>query len=255
MAQAAYLRSYVPERMVDDYLEHVGGTAAGGPLVRGEFGLYRESCRDDAFVVEREGRRYVCPRYPRLRMLEGLLAFRNSYPGAAASVLVPPALAERAAGELDRIQRGDSSVRSHILTSPFHVPLRWFAAFEASERELSDGPRGVTIHYWTKVGKARRRLQRAIDVLEEADFDDAVVEEVQDLIRWLRPFPRQSLLQLDYGDVADLFDETELALDESAADVAASLDALERGDFEASGVHYGRVAARWAHAQSLVFAN
>ena len=83
----------------------------------------------------------------------------------------------------------------------------------------------------------------------------SVVEEVQDLIRWLRPFPRQSLLQLDYGDVADLFDETELALDESAADVAASLDALERGDFEASGVHYGRVAARWAHAQSLVFAN
>jgi hypothetical protein len=255
MAHAAYLRAYVPERMVDDYREHVGGTATGDLLVRGEFGVYRESCRDDAFVVEREGRRYVCPRYPRLRMLEGLLAFRNAYPGAAASVLVPPALAERAAGELEQLQRGDSSVRSHILTSPFHVPLRWFAAFEASEREVAEGPGGVEIHYWTRVGKARRRLERATEILEEADFDDTIVEEVQDLARWLRPFPRQSVLQLDYGDVAELFEEAELALDESAADVAASLEALERGDFEASGLHYGRVAARWAHAQSLVFAN
>jgi hypothetical protein len=241
--------------MLDEYREHVGGPPAGGLLVRGEFGLYRESFRDDAFVAEREGRRYVCPRYPRLRMLEGLLAFRNAYPGAAASVLVPPALAERAAGELDRMQRGDSSVRSHILTSPFHVPLRWFAAFESSEREVVTGPGGVEIHYWTRAGKARGRLERAIEVLEAADFDDAIVEEVRDLFRWLRPFSRQSLLELDYGDVAELFDEAELALDESAADVAASLDALERSDFEAAGVHYGRVAARWAHAQSLVFAN
>lgn len=255
MAHAAYLRAYVPERLVEDYREHVGGPPAGGTLVRGEFGLYRESSRDDAFVVEREGRRFVCPRHPRLRMLEGLLAFRNAYPGAAASVLVPPALAERAAGELDRMQRGDSSVRSHILTSPFHVPLRWFAAFEPSEREVAGGGGGVEIHYWTRVGSARRRLERAIEVLEEADFDDAIVEEVRDLVRWLRPFPRQALLELDYGDVAALFDETELALDESAADVAASLEALERGDFDASGVHYGRVAARWAHAQSLVFSN
>ena len=47
----------------------------------------------------------------------------------------------------------------------------------------------------------------------------------------------------------------DLALDESAADIAASLDALEQGDYETSGDYYGRVAERWAHAQSLTYVN
>ena len=62
-------------------------------------------------------------------------------------------------------------------------------------------------------------------------------------------------MELDYGGAARQFSEGELATDETADDVAASLRALERGDFEAAGDHYARVAARWAHAQSLTFAS
>jgi hypothetical protein len=214
-----------------------------------------ESPREDAFVLEREGRVFICPRRPRLRMLEGLLAFRNAYPAAIAASLVPEALARRAAAELDRLHLRHPEARSHILTSPFHIPPRWFAAFNPKERELLRGPAGLTIRYRTGRGAAVRRLQRAARILERAGFDEESVGQVRELIGWLRAFPPDSVVELDYGGAARLFGDGELATDETVADVAASLRALERGDFDAAGEHYGRVAARWSHAQALTFAS
>jgi hypothetical protein len=91
---AAYLRVYIPDdgRRV---AEHVP-VAEPRVLGRGAYGVFFESSRDDAFMIERDGRLFVCPRLPRLRMLEGLLAFRNAYPAAIASSLVPESLARRA---------------------------------------------------------------------------------------------------------------------------------------------------------------
>lgn len=255
MAIAAYLRVYLPERRHGDALEHVAGPSSGPVLRRGEFGLISESARDDAFVIDVDGDRFVCPRYPRLRMLEGLLAFRNSYDRSTASTLVPESVAERAAAELERIQQRHPGVRSHILTSPFSVPLRWFAAFDPSERLLVTEQGQLGIKYRTRLADARSRLERVIEVLSEAGFDDGMVEPVSDVVDWLRPFPRDSVLELDYAGVASLFSDADLTLDETAAEVAASIDALERGAYEEAGEHYAAAAGRWARAQSLGYAN
>ncbi|MBM3695529.1 MAG: hypothetical protein FJW79_06315 [Actinobacteria bacterium] len=251
MSFAAYLRVYVPgdPRRVPEHRHD----PLPRVLERGAYGVSFESSREDAFVIEREGRHYLCPRHPRLRMLEGLLAFRNAYPDPVSSSLVPESLARRAAAELDRIQARHPEIRSCILTSPFHVPPRWFAAFHPRERELVPGPAGLSIRYRTGRGAAVRRLQRARRILRRAGFDEDVLAQVQALIDWLRPFPADALVELDYGGAARHFPEGDLATDESAEDVAASLRALERGDFETAGECYSRVAARWAHAQALTF--
>jgi hypothetical protein len=250
---AAYLRVYIPAdgRRV---AEHVP-VAEPRVLGRGAYGVFFESSRDDAFMIERDGRLFVCPRLPRLRMLEGLLAFRNAYPAAIASSLVPESLARRAAAELDRLHTRHPGARSHILTSPFHVPPRWFGAFNPKERELVQGPGGLTIRYRTGRGAAVRRLQRAARILERAGFDEDSVTQLRDLVGWLRAFPVDAVVELDYGGAARLFSDGELATDETAADVAASLRALQRGDYDAAGEHYGRVAGRWSHAQALTFAS
>jgi hypothetical protein len=75
------------------------------------------------------------------------------------------------------------------------------------------------------------------------------------LVRWLKHFRSDGLLELDYGGVSHLFSPADLALDESAADVAAAIDALEQGDFDTATEHYGAVAGRWAHAHSLTYVN
>ena len=150
---------------------------------------------------------------------------------------------------------GRSRHRGIILTSPFHVPLRWFAAFDGKEREVLSGPGGPAIRYRTSRRSALRRLERARRVLEASGFEEDTVGPLQDLSEWLRPFPGDSVVELDYGGVARLFTEEELADDESAADVADSLAALQHGDPEEAGGLYTVVAARWARAQALSFAN
>jgi hypothetical protein len=63
------------------------------------------------------------------------------------------------------------------------------------------------------------------------------------------------MLELDYGSVAHLFSEGDLILDESAADVAAALLALEQGDLERAADFYQIIMRRWGRAQSLAFSN
>ena len=256
MARAAYLRVYIPAEQHPDMSEHVAQRVDAAPvLTRGEFGLSEESTRDDAFVIEHRGRRYVCPRYPRLRMLEGLIAFRNAFQGPTGAVLVPQSAAERAARELERIYSRFPEARSHILTSSFYVPLRWFAAFDPEDRALVDASGGLTIRYRTEVAPALDRLRRVAEVLENAGFDEAVVGQVTGVVEWMEGFPADAVVELDYAGVASLFSEAELALDESAAEIGASIDALDHGDYEQAGELYAAAATRWAHAQSLSFLN
>ena len=129
--------------------EHVGVDVAG---LRGdEHFLWAEPMGNDAFSVTWQGAKYVCPRYPRLRMLEGMLAFNNAFPDAA---LIPRAELVAASEELSQLRDQSPAVRSHILTSPWHVPIRWFIAFLLEEREMYERPAGLSVRYRTLQGDA-----------------------------------------------------------------------------------------------------
>jgi len=214
--------------------------------------VWGEPATDDAFRVEVDGRVYLCPRSPRLRMLEGVLAFSHAYP---TSGLLPERAVRHAARELEQLRADLPESRSHILTSPWHVPLRWFIPFSPDHRELYEGPAGTSIRYRTGLGRGRKRVHAAAETLDEAGFDPAVVDQVVDLARWLDEFTSDALLELDYAGTAALFSAADLAFDDSAQDVNASVDALAEFDYEAAGRHYAQVAGRWAHAQALTYAN
>lgn len=212
--------------------------------------LWNESLREDAFVTAWNGATYLCPRNTRLRMVEGVLAFSGTYPKIP---LVSEVERELFKQELASLRSADR--RSHILASPWHVPLRWFGAFSPSEREIYERRDGLGIRYRTGLGEAVDRVGWAVRVLDGAGFPAPVVEQVRDLERWLAEFPAGSMLELDYATVADHFADADLTFDESAEDVRQSLEALESGDGEASRTAYGRVSNRWAGRQALTFAN
>jgi hypothetical protein len=212
--------------------------------------LWDESLREDAFVTVWNGVSYVCPRNIRLRMVEGVLAFSGTYPRIP---LVSEEERESFKRELAGLRSADR--RSHILASPWHVPLRWFGAFSPSEREIYERRDGLGIRYRTDLGEAVDRIGWAVRVLDGAGFPEPVVEQVRDLERWLAEFPAGSMLELDYAAVSDQFADADLTFDESAANVRQSLEALESGDGEASRTAYGQVSRRWASRQALTFAN
>ena len=249
MILSAYLRCYVRYDGASDYEEH---TAKPARLYGNDYFLWTEPAGDDAYSVVWQDSTYLCPRHPRLRMLEGMLAFNNAFPEAA---LIPQTELVTANDELTRLRDRSPQVRSHILTSAWHVPIRWFAAFMHEEKEIYETERGLSVRYRTSLRAAVERVSRAAQIVEGAGFDAGVVGQIEGLESWLQRFDDESMLELDYDRVAELFSEGDLVLDESVAETASSMHALELGNYQEAGEFYARIARRWGRAQSLAFAN
>jgi hypothetical protein len=268
VTQTAYLRVYQPlslfsesdrERWMagrddEDSGEHEStrrwllfSALPGGPVAT--------RSTEGAFVREVDGRVYVCPWRTRLRMLAGLVAFRGSIPEEVANAFVPEDEARRAAKELAELEDQDPEVRSHIVHANWHVPLRWFSAFDESQRILTEDRRGLRIRYEAPLSEAKARMARAVEILESSWIDDGIVASIKELTEWLEGFPEEGLLELDYGTVAATFRDEDLVEDHSAAEVWACLDALETGDVIRAGRVFGKLTDRWTEVRAREVVN
>ena len=266
--KTAQFRVYLPEARVAPMPESDGGGGFGAH--DRTYAISALSMSDDAIAAEWRGDRFLCPRTPRLRMLEGVLAVRNAYGRLGADGVVPERVARAAREELEQIQQEWPTARAHILTSAWHVPLRWFVPFVTSSRELvCDGDR-LRIRYRSdqRVAMANldtyRNLQgpklsaEQLGATVVSSFPSVrgtlghiVAAEWVWLRRWLGEFPTAAMVELDYGSVADLFGEEELVMDESASEVRAALDALNRGTVPSAIRHYHRVVSHWSDLAAI----
>jgi hypothetical protein len=210
---------------------------------------------EGCFRREVDGVVYLCPWRLRLRVLTALLAFRGSVPEEVADAFVPRDQAEGAATELASLGRHEPETRSHILHANWHVPLRWFACFEDSERILTEDRSGLRVRYESNLNRALVRLQRARGILEGSLMDEGVVEAVVELSAWLEQFPGEGLLELDYAGVASMFDPDDLVDDRSAAEVGVCLEALETGDLARAGSTFETLTDRWSRLRAREAAN
>jgi hypothetical protein len=208
-----------------------------------------------AFVRRNEAGVLICPWRTNLRMLAGLLAFRNSMPDEIAEAFVPESQARRAAHELASLGEEHPEIRSHILHANWHVPLRWFVAFDDSERILTEDKDGLRVRYEASLELAAARLQRAVTVLENTWIDDGVIGAVRELHEWLGDFTNDGIVELDYGSVAGMFSDDELVEDRSASEVGSCLDALEAEDLMKAGRIFSSLTDRWTEARAKEVVN
>jgi hypothetical protein len=225
------------------------------PPRQGRFGIEGESMEDDALITEWRGKEYVCPRTPTLRMLEGVLAVRRAYGQMGGGAIVPEEVARDARRELDALQEEHPEYRSHILTSAWHVPMRWFVPFHPPAKELIRVDGFVTVRYRTALPAALERLDRAIEILSRTEIPDTMVTEIDELLTWLEPFDPMTMLELDYGDVGLLFSAADLALDDSVSEVWNALEALSNDQWELAGDHYGQLVYRWTAAMAVSYSS
>jgi hypothetical protein len=208
-----------------------------------------------AFIRRVDGRIFVCPWRTRLRMLTSLLAFRAVVPDEVADAFVPEMEAQRAARELATMDEEAPEIRSHILQANWHVPLRWFGAFDDAERILVEDRAGLRLRYETTTREARTRLRHTLDILEGSEIDEGVTTAVRELLDWLSVFSEDGLVELDYGTVARMFDDEELLEDRSAAELWQCLAALEEGDSQRAGRIFATLSERWSEVRSVEILN
>jgi hypothetical protein len=210
---------------------------------------------DGAFVRSAGSTVLVCPWRTRLRMLAGLITFRTTIPVEVADAFVTEAEAGRAAAELEQVEERYPNIRSHIVHANWHVPLRWFAAFDDSERILIEDADGLRVRYEASLKSARARLEGAVAILERSWIDDAVTGAVRELLDWVEGFSHEGLLELDYGSVAGMFSDDELVEDHAAAEIRSCLDALEEGEVMRAGEVFATLSDVWATRRAVEVVN
>jgi hypothetical protein len=221
----------------------------------GQTGVMYPVVSDHAYVRRINGAWFVCPGRLRFRMLVSLLSFRNALPSDVADAFVPESEAEKAIDELERLRNDTPGMRANIATASWQVPIRWFVPFDDSERIVTEEESKIRIRYETELPTARSRVGRGHAIVTASGLPEPVVRALSELVDWLDEFPPESLLELDYGSVADLFDPEDLAADRSAGEVWACLEALEIGDFAESSRRYAGLVGWWARAQALETSN
>lgn len=217
-----------------------------------------------AHVLDVDGVTLISPWRTAVRAQEALLDFCADLPDLLTEAFVPAPLLERAEVELDRWRAEHGTTNTHVRTSTWQVPLRWFVLVDPQERAVSLGDpvegtvarrTGRSLVYRTPMSRARRRVARALAVLRTAVDDSAVTEGVEDLGRWLEEFHPRSLVELDYGDLVHLLDDAELSQDESARDMTHALARLGEGNGLEAAQAYARMTARMKALQAVESAN
>jgi hypothetical protein len=270
---AAYLRVYQPLAAFPDgerqLWESYAASADVGNPAAGVLAEHRRSLlgllarpplpvppheSQDAFVIVVDRAPLICPWETRLRSWVALEDLRQRLSPSVVGLFLPPVVMEQAMADLDRWRGQHPDVTPHILTSTWHVPVRWFAAFADEERVLRLGEER-SLYYRTPMAQARRRIARALRVLRSTVEDGPLASGVESLGRWLEEFHPRSQVELDYGGLVHLLDDDALSRDHSARDVTDGLAALAAGDSASAVGAYERMMERWRTVRALEHAS
>jgi hypothetical protein len=239
---------------------------------------------DHAYVRHVDGVTYVCPWQTRLRCL---LSYRrmlsvadSALPGVVPAgddreTLVALARLSDSPGGAGGPDGSGAVTRLHILASVWTVPLCWFVPFAAAERWLALGPGAKrpstpqtasatrALLYTTSMSRARKRVARGLAALRDlpsgfagVPWDPARAEtELAEVGRWLEDFHPYALVELDYGGLVQLLSDDALSSDQSAAEIAAAIDGLAKGEPELAVAMYKRAHSRWRAFAEYEMAN
>jgi phage gp37-like protein len=203
----------------------------------------------------------ICPSEVRLRSWWAVEDLPTGLPTSVADSVLPPVVRAQAAADLARwrTDHGDGSgTRPHTLTARWQVPPRWFVLVAQDERRVDlASPR--TVLFRSTMAEARRRSARAVHVLRRAQDRPADFSGLTDLARWLEAFHPRSVVELDYGGLADLIPADVLRDDRSAAEVAQAVTALRQSEWvverQRAETLLSRLDDRWRSVRALERAN
>jgi hypothetical protein len=209
---------------------------------------------DGAHVLEHEGKRYIAPWSTAARCWAALDDFKYTLPPSVIKFFIPQTIEDSINSTIDIVE----DKVSHILTSTWNIPPRWFALFSPDERLRGVNEDGHFTISRTAISNAKNRCTFTHQAVLGAFGEGAVEGEVAELLAWLEIFDPKSIVELDYGGLAtylnkQLIEHGEVGLDAdtSIEDVTSSIAGLASGDGALAGRGYERLVSRWRRVSAL----
>ncbi len=209
---------------------------------------------DGAHLLEIEGKRYIAPWSTAVRCWAALEDFKYTLPKSVIKFFIPQAIEDAIKDTIDIVE----DKVSHILTSTWSIPPRWFALFSPDERLRGVNEHGHFTILRTAISNAKSRCTFTHQAVLGAFGEGAVEGEVAELLAWLEIFDGKSIVELDYGGLAthlnnQLVNSGEAGLDgdTSVEDVTTSIAGLASGDGALAGKGYERLVSRWRRVTAL----
>jgi len=209
---------------------------------------------DGVHVLDRDGIRYISPWATATRCWAALDNFKESLPSTVIPYFVSSAMEEVITAGVDLLE----DKVPHILNETWIIPPRWFILFSPEERTRGENQYGKFCLSHTTIANAKQRCDDAHDAVLGAFGDGPVEQELENLLAWLEMFHPESLVELDYGGLANYMDkalrdsgEDGLDADTSIEDVTSSVAGLATADGMAAGVGYQRLMSRWRLVQAF----
>lgn len=198
------------------------------------------------------GRLLYCPSQLVIRAGLAANALMEGIHGPLAELLIPVDQRDRHQARIDRINASHDAKRVHTRASTWGIPFSWFSLFQEADRKdvVESGGRILTVRVWASLTDALDRARFAVANLALAAPDLDMLDDLTQLTEWLELFHVQSMVELDYGAVAD-----KVYPDESPMDVRLGIECLAEGDMTGAAAAYRRLASRWIPIRQLARAS
>jgi hypothetical protein len=177
-----------------------------------------------------------CPSQLVLRAGLAANALMEGIHGPLAELLIPEEQRDKHQERIDQVKARDGSIRVHTRASTWGIPFSWFSLFMESDHKdvVEAAGRIVTVRVWAPITEALERARYAVAKLTE----------------WLELFHVESMVELDYGAVAD-----KVYPDDSPMDIRLGIECLAEGDMTGAAAAYRRLASRWIPIRQLARAS
>jgi hypothetical protein len=193
-----------------------------------------------------------CPSQLVLRAGLAANALMEGIHGPLAQLLIPEEQRDKHQERIDEVRAQDGVSRVHTRASTWGIPFSWFCLFQESDPTDVVESEGhiVTVRIRAGIGTALERVSYAVAHLAIAAPDLDMLEDLTQLAEWLELFHPDSVVELDYGAVAD-----KVYPDDSPLDVRLGIECLAEGDMTGAAAAYRRLASRWVPIRQLARAS
>lgn len=193
-----------------------------------------------------------CPSQLVLRAGLAANALMEGIHGPLAELLIPEEQRDKHQERIDQVKARDGSIRVHSRASTWGIPFSWFSLFAEGDHKdvVEAGGRILTVRVWASITDAMERARYAVANLALAAPDLDMLDDLAQLTEWLEMFHVNSMVELDYGAVAD-----KVYPDESPMDIRLGIECLAEGDMTGAAAAYRRLASRWIPIRQLARAS